>query len=99
MCRKSLGFTRLGTLRVNVVSSQDPKEYLPFLNQLQSMEQNYQRYSIDKHLKRYIKALGHVSRCPDHFSECLELVKEQRLYPEALKLFKRGDHQHKVLFI
>eukprot|EP00057_Strongylocentrotus_purpuratus_P001045 XP_001190999.2 PREDICTED: elongator complex protein 1 [Strongylocentrotus purpuratus] len=78
-------------------SQKDPKEYLPFLNQLRNMEPDYQRYSIDKHLKRYVKALGHVSRCPDHFSECLDLAIEQRLYPEALKLFKRGDHQYKAV--
>ncbi|XP_041464243.1 putative elongator complex protein 1 [Lytechinus variegatus] len=78
-------------------SQKDPKEYLPFLNQLRNMDPDYQRYSIDKHLKRYVKALGHVSRCPDHFSECLDLVREQRLYPEALKLFKRGDHQYKAV--
>lgn len=42
---------------------QDPKEYLPFLNMLKSLEQNYQRYTIDKHLKRYRKALQHLSKC------------------------------------
>lgn len=42
---------------------QDPKEYLPFLNMLKSLEPNYQRYTIDKHLKRYRKALLHLSKC------------------------------------
>lgn len=44
-------------------SLQDPKEYLPFLNMLKSLEPNYQRYTIDKHLKRYSKALQHLSKC------------------------------------
>lgn len=44
-------------------SLQDPKEYLPFLNTLRKMETNYQRYTIDRHLKRYTKALGHLSKC------------------------------------
>lgn len=30
---------------------------------LKSLEQNYQRYTIDKHLKRYRKALQHLSKC------------------------------------
>lgn len=30
---------------------------------LKSLEQNYQRYTIDKHLKRYSKALQHLSKC------------------------------------
>uniref|UniRef100_A0A8C3UFI9 Elongator complex protein 1 n=1 Tax=Catharus ustulatus TaxID=91951 RepID=A0A8C3UFI9_CATUS len=69
-------------------SQKDPKEYLPFLNTLRKMETNYQRYTIDRHLKRYTKALGHLSKCgPEHFSEFLNLVKDQNLYSEALKLY------------
>lgn len=30
---------------------------------LKSLEPNYQRYTIDKHLKRYRKALQHLSKC------------------------------------
>ena len=44
-------------------SQKDPKEYLPFLNMLKTLEPNYQRYTIDKHLKRYKKALHHLSKC------------------------------------
>ncbi|XP_054872358.1 elongator complex protein 1-like isoform X2 [Amphiprion ocellaris] len=40
-------------LMVAEKSQKDPKEYLPFLNMLKSLEPNYQRYTIDKHLKRY----------------------------------------------
>ncbi|KAM4706912.1 elongator complex protein 1 [Discoglossus pictus] len=69
-------------------SQKDPKEYLPFLNTLKKMESNYQRYTIDKHLKRYKKALRHLSKCgPEHFTEFLNLVKDQSLYTEALKLY------------
>lgn len=42
---------------------QDPKEYLPFLNNLRKMEENYQKYSIDKYLKRYSKAINHLAKC------------------------------------
>ncbi|XP_064295222.1 elongator complex protein 1 isoform X2 [Phalacrocorax carbo] len=74
----------------------DPKEYLPFLNTLRKMETNYQRYTIDKHLKRYTKALGHLSKCgPEHFSEFLNLVKDQNQYCEALKLYPSSTQEYK----
>ena len=46
-----------------VCAPQDPKEYLPFLNKLKTLETNYKHYTIDKHLKRYSKALHHLSKC------------------------------------
>ncbi|NXQ30492.1 ELP1 protein, partial [Alaudala cheleensis] len=77
-------------------SQKDPKEYLPFLNTLRKMETNYQRYTIDRHLKRYSKALGHLSKCgPEHFSEFLNLVKDQNLYSEALKLYPSSTQEYK----
>ncbi|KAK2514103.1 elongator complex protein 1 [Columba livia] len=77
-------------------SQKDPKEYLPFLNTLQKMEANYQRYTIDRHLKRYTKALAHLSKCgPEHFSEFLNLVKDQNLYCEALKLYPSSTQEYK----
>ncbi|XP_035746672.1 elongator complex protein 1 isoform X3 [Egretta garzetta] len=77
-------------------SQKDPKEYLPFLNTLQKMETNYQRYTIDRHLKRYTKALGHLSKCgPEHFSEFLNLVKDQNQYREALKLYPSSTQEYK----
>ncbi|NXG73414.1 ELP1 protein, partial [Baryphthengus martii] len=77
-------------------SQKDPKEYLPFLNTLQKMETNYQRYTIDRHLKRYTKALGHLSKCgPEHFSEFLNLVKDQNQYCEALKLYPSSSQEYK----
>nr|DBA28623.1 TPA: hypothetical protein GDO54_008951 [Pyxicephalus adspersus] len=79
-------------------SQKDPKEYLPFLNTLRKMESNYQRYTIDKHLKRYKKALGHLSKCgPEHFVEFLNLVKDQNLYTEALKLYPVGSTEYKSI--
>ncbi|NXT69938.1 ELP1 protein, partial [Chaetops frenatus] len=78
-------------------SQKDPKEYLPFLNTLRKMETNYQRYTIDRHLKRYTKALGHLSKCgPEHFPEFLNLVKDQNLYSEALKLYPSTTQEYKV---
>ncbi|XP_026186169.1 elongator complex protein 1 isoform X1 [Mastacembelus armatus] len=85
-------------LMVAEKSQKDPKEYIPFLNMLKSLEPNYQRYTIDKHLKRYRKALHHLSKCgEEHFPEALKLVKEQKLYSEALRLYTANGAQYKAL--
>ncbi|XP_028315057.1 elongator complex protein 1 isoform X2 [Gouania willdenowi] len=79
-------------------SQKDPKEYLPFLNMLKSLEPNYQRFTIDKHLKRYKKALLHLSTCgEEHFPEALRLVTEQKLFSEALKLYAADGPHYKAL--
>lgn len=41
--------------------TQDPREYLPFLRELRALDQYYQRFRIDDHLKRYEKALKNLS--------------------------------------
>ncbi|XP_055973206.1 elongator complex protein 1 [Sorex fumeus] len=87
-------------LMVAEKSQKDPKEYLPFLNTLKKMETNYQRFTIDKHLKRYEKAIGHLSKCgPEHFPECLNLIKDKNLYNKALKLYPRDSQQYKDISI
>ncbi|XP_038147078.1 LOW QUALITY PROTEIN: elongator complex protein 1 [Cyprinodon tularosa] len=85
-------------LMVAEKSQKDPKEYLPFLNMLKTLEPNYQRYTIDKHLKRYRKALVHLSKSgEEHFIEVLQLVKEQKLFSEALRLYAADSSQYKHL--
>ncbi|XP_004848211.1 elongator complex protein 1 isoform X2 [Heterocephalus glaber] len=79
-------------------SQKDPKEYLPFLNSLKKMETNYQRFTIDKYLKRYEKAIGHLSKCgPEYFQECLNLIKDKNLYKEALKFYPPNSQQYKAI--
>lgn len=73
-------------------SQKDPKEYIPFLNELKGFEENYRKYRIDNHLKRYEKALQHVVKCgAGKVDECLELIEKQNLYTHALRLFKKTD--------
>lgn len=43
-------------------SHKDPKEYLSFMASLQLLPQNYRKFKIDDHLKRYEKALLHLSQ-------------------------------------
>jgi len=78
-------------------SQKDPKEYLPFLNNFKHMEKNYQRYSIDKYLKRYKKSLHHIAACEDRFNELVEFVNDHKLHRDALKLYKPSTLQYKKL--
>ncbi|XP_034357990.1 elongator complex protein 1 [Arvicanthis niloticus] len=87
-------------LMVAEKSQKDPKEYLPFLNALKKMETNYQRFTIDKYLKRYEKAIGHLSKCgPEYFTECLNLIKDKNLYKEALKLYRPDSQQYQAVSV
>ena len=66
------------------------------MNEFKKMDEDYRKYSIDKHLKRHASALQHISRCENNFDECLQLVKDQRLYKPALKLFQKESDNYKV---
>lgn len=73
-------------------SQKDPKEYLPFLNELKNFEENYRKYRIDNHLKRYEMALTHIVKCGvEKLEECLELIEKHNLYTKALRLYKNTD--------
>ncbi|XP_053960279.1 elongator complex protein 1 [Anastrepha ludens] len=70
-------------------SQKDPKEFLPFLNELKQLEVNYRRFKIDEHLKRYEKALENISKCGvEKFSIALEFIQLHELYKLALKFYK-----------
>ncbi|XP_073242058.1 elongator complex protein 1-like [Porites lutea] len=87
-------------LMVAEKSQKDPKEYLPFLNNLRKLETNFQRYTIDKYLKRYSKAIRHLSLCSaEHFEELVSVVKEHCLFKEALKLYPKSSEQYRALSI
>lgn len=80
-------------------SQKDPKEYLPFLNNLKKLESHYQKYTIDKYLKRYERALTNIIQCDgeDVFNECLSFIKVHNLYKEALKLIPQGTPKYEIV--
>lgn len=73
----------------------DPKEYMPFLKDLSKLQENHMKYSIDMHLRRYKSALVHLSKMPDKFEECLDLIRDHKLYDAAIKLFERSGPEYK----
>lgn len=66
---------------------QDPREYLPFLQNLQETSQLRKQYSIDNHLGRYAKALEHLHALGD-FEELKVYVEKHELYKTALTLYR-----------
>lgn len=73
-------------------SQKDPKEYIPFLNDLKQLEENYRKFRIDNYLKRYEKALTNIVKCGvEKLDECLELIEKHNLYTLAIRAFKPND--------
>lgn len=74
-------------------SQKDPKEFLPFLNELKQLEMNYRHYKIDLHLKRYDKALENIAKCgPEKIDEALEFMNQHLLYKKGLKCYENCEH-------
>lgn len=79
-------------------SSKDPKEYVQVLNDLNKLEENQMKYTIDyTYLKRYESALEHLSKNPTKFEECLNLIYNHKLYKSAIKLFKKNTTEYKKI--
>jgi elongator complex protein 1 len=77
--------------------TKDPREYLPFLQELQALEKYYQRYKIDDHLKRYNKAVENLSKAGnEYFNELVNYTKLHSLYTFALQLYPHGSQEKKV---
>ncbi|XP_036325439.1 putative elongator complex protein 1 [Rhagoletis pomonella] len=77
-------------------SQKDPKEFLPFLNELKQLEVNYRRFKIDEHLKRHVKALENILKCgAEKFDVALEFIKRHGLYRQALQFYKLVKEENK----
>ena len=68
-------------------SQKDPKEYLPFLRNLQGLSVLRRQYSIDNHLGRFKKALRHLCDL-SAFDEVKNYTIKHDLYPEALDFYR-----------
>ncbi len=78
-------------------SQKDPKEYLPFLRNLQGMSVLRRQYSIDNHLGRFKKALSHLCNL-GAFDEVKIYTIQHELYPEALNFYRyQEDHLREIM--
>ena len=70
----------LGTYDLELVvvaaekSQKDPKEYLPFLNQLRQMDEHYRAYRIEMHLQRFSLALSRLAQCQGRSSHPVHIT-------------------------
>ncbi|XP_055610784.1 elongator complex protein 1 [Uranotaenia lowii] len=89
---EALGMYDFGlVLFVATQSQKDPKEYLPFLNELKQLDENYRKFRIDCHLKRYEKAIEHIALYRDDdekFNEALQVIVIHGLYAKAINCYR-----------
>ncbi|KAI7749785.1 hypothetical protein M8C21_012143 [Ambrosia artemisiifolia] len=80
-------------------SQQDPKEFLPFLQELEILPIHIMRYKIDLKLRRFEKALQHIVAAGDtYFEDCIDLIKNNpQLFPQALQLITDPNKKKQVL--
>ncbi|XP_001657869.2 putative elongator complex protein 1 isoform X1 [Aedes aegypti] len=97
----ALGMYDFGlVLFVATKSQKDPKEYLPFLNELKRLDEDYRKYKIDCHLKRFGKAIENISRYQDDegkFQEALQLTITHGLYGKAMIAYKGNDKYYRKI--
>ncbi|KAK7612769.1 IKI3 family-domain-containing protein [Phyllosticta paracitricarpa] len=73
-------------------SQKDPREYLPYLQGLQTMEPLRRQFTIDDNLGRRTKALTHLHEM-DAFDEVKAYVEKHELYSEAIGLYKYQEER------
>lgn len=73
-------------------SQKDPKEYVAMLQEWTDMDEDYKRFTVNKHLKRFDRAVECLAKCgPDKYDELKNFVKYHSLYRKALDLFTPAD--------
>ncbi|KAG8384363.1 hypothetical protein BUALT_Bualt04G0110300 [Buddleja alternifolia] len=96
----ALGLYDLNLAAIVALNSQrDPKEFLPLLQELESMPTLLMQYNIDLKLKRYESALRHIVSAGDHYYEdFMNLLKKvPELYPLGLQLINDPHKRSQVL--
>ncbi|KAK8133933.1 IKI3 family protein [Apiospora sp. TS-2023a] len=94
---EALGLYNLDlALLVAQQSQRDPREYLPFIQDLHKLPDLRQKFSIDDHLGRYAKALLHLQTLTVH-QEAQEYTVKHSLYADALRLYRYDENNLKIL--
>lgn len=68
-------------------SQRDPREYVPFIQDLHKLSELRRKFQIDDHLERRAKALVHL-QVLDAFDELCAYTTKHTLYQDALKLYR-----------
>lgn len=75
-------------LMVAQQSQKDPREYLPFLRELEKLPKFRQRFRIDDHLSRRESALTNLAQA-DVFEETLAYAVTHNLYSQAIEIYAK----------
>lgn len=68
-------------------SQRDPREYLPFIQNLHVLNDVRRKFEIDDHLARRSKALSHLHTLDD-FDEFCNYTSKHALYQDALRIYR-----------
>lgn len=85
----ALGLYDLNLAAIVALNSQrDPKEFLPFLQELQHMQAPLMQFNIDLRLHRFENALKHLVSMGDAYhADCVDLMKKHpQLFPLGIQL-------------
>ncbi|KAK9283709.1 hypothetical protein L1049_011959 [Liquidambar formosana] len=96
----ALGLYDLNLAAIVALNSQrDPKEFLPFLQELEHKPILLMQYNIDLKLHRYENALKHIIAAGDaYYADCLSLLKKNpQLFPLGLQLITDPVKRRQVL--
>ena len=86
------------TIMVAQQSHRDPKEYLPFLGELQKLPEQYKRFKIDVHLKRYESAVMNLAKAgEEYFDELFAFIKKHTLFKYALDVYASDEAKYKLI--
>lgn len=77
-------------------SQRDPREYLPFIQDLHQKPETRRKFAIDDHLGRREKALQHLHAL-NVFDEFQAYTSKHSLYQTALRLYRYDSECHKAL--
>ncbi|KAI1506531.1 IKI3 family protein [Biscogniauxia marginata] len=85
---EALGLYQLDlALLVAQQSQRDPREYLPFIQNLHQLPDLRRKFAIDDHLNRNERALSHLQALQAH-KEAHDYTVKHSLYAAALKLYR-----------
>lgn len=80
------------TLLIAQQSQKDPREYLPFLQNLQRMDTLRRQFSIDDYLSRFKKAIRHLCDL-NAFEEVKSYTVKHDLYEETMGLYRYDEEK------
>uniref|UniRef100_A0A8D9A9S6 Elongator complex protein 1 n=1 Tax=Cacopsylla melanoneura TaxID=428564 RepID=A0A8D9A9S6_9HEMI len=82
-------------LQIAGKSQKDPKEYVPYLNQLRSLPTHRMKADIDKQYGDYLSAVRHLAsngttnETAQVEEECMELIRKHKLWAQTMNVFPR----------